>query len=142
MESSSASEGASPDVRPVICESLLDLTDWGDLLVEQSSQASSAEDSSCASPADGTAVRARKRIRHSWPEVSVKLGQDVTYNCFPHEHFSFAFKDVILREEKIQDDGDDDDLPGNLVRPESKRITAFKPRKIQRLKWRRDDGNA
>nr|XP_054760281.1 uncharacterized protein LOC129266454 isoform X2 [Lytechinus pictus] len=111
MESSSASEGASPDVRPVICESLLDLTDWGDLLVEQSSQASSAEDNSCASPADGTAVRARKRIRHSWPEVSVKLGQDVTYNCFPHEHFSFAFKDVILREEKIQDDDDDDDLP-------------------------------
>ncbi|XP_041470954.1 uncharacterized protein LOC121420402 isoform X5 [Lytechinus variegatus] len=79
MESSSASEGASPDVRPVICESLLDLTDWGDLLVEQSSQASSAEDNSCASPAD--------------------------------EHFSFAFKDVIFREEKIQDDDDDDDLP-------------------------------
>ncbi|XP_003723707.2 uncharacterized protein LOC100892388 isoform X2 [Strongylocentrotus purpuratus] len=142
MESSSASEGASPDVRPVICESLQDLTDWGDLLVDQSSQESSTEDHSRArsSPTgdipgngasnlphktpqsdssvipsvvhtNGTAVRTRKRIRHSWPDVSVKLGQDVTYNCFPHEHFSFAFKEVIFREEKIQEEDDEDELP-------------------------------
>ncbi|XP_072165985.1 uncharacterized protein [Diadema setosum] len=43
MEDSSTSDCASPDVRPVICESLLDLSDWVDLLDERS-QGSGAED--------------------------------------------------------------------------------------------------
>lgn len=31
----------------------------------------------------------------------------------PDEHFSFAFKEVIFREEKIQEEDDEDELPGN-----------------------------